>query len=62
MYLSEYASDKTRRRLKPVVELLAGIPTVVYGFFAIEFVTRVVLKDWMGLDGRNISACCLLAL
>ena len=44
MYLSEYASDKTRRRLKPVVELLAGIPTVVYGFFAIEFVTRVVLK------------------
>jgi phosphate transport system permease protein len=55
MYLSEYASDKTRRRLKPVVELLAGIPTVVYGFFAIEFVTRVVLKDWMGLTVGTFS-------
>ena len=35
VYLSEYASEKKRRRLKPIVELLAGIPTVVYGFFAI---------------------------
>ena len=34
MYLSEYASKKTRARLKPMVELLAGIPSVVYGFFA----------------------------
>ena len=55
VYLSEYAADKTRRRLKPVVELLAGIPTVVYGFFAIEFVTRVVFKDWMDLDVGTFS-------
>ena len=55
MYLSEYASDKTRRRLKPVVELLAGIPTVVYGFFAIEFVTRIVLKGWLQLDIGTFS-------
>lgn len=55
IYLSEYASDKTRRRLKPVLELLAGIPTVVYGFFAIEFVTRVVFKDWMDLEIGTFS-------
>lgn len=55
IYLSEYASDKTRRRLKPVLELLAGIPTVVYGFFAIEFVTRVVFKNWMDLEIGTFS-------
>lgn len=55
MYLSEYASEKSRRRLKPILELLAGIPTVVYGFFAIEFVTRVVLKGWLGLDIGTFS-------
>jgi phosphate transport system permease protein len=55
MYLSEYASDKSRRRLKPILELLAGIPTVVYGFFAIEFVTRVVLKGWLGLEIGTFS-------
>ena len=39
IYLSEYASDKTRRIIKPILEVLAGIPTVVYGAFAITFVT-----------------------
>lgn len=37
--LSEYADDKTRRILKPILEILAGIPTVVYGYFALFFVT-----------------------
>lgn len=55
MYLSEYASERSRKRLKPILELLAGIPTVVYGFFAIEFVTRVVLKGWLGLDIGTFS-------
>ncbi len=55
VYLSEYASAKNRRRFKPIVELLAGIPTVVYGFFAIEFVTGVVFKDWMGLTVGTFS-------
>jgi phosphate ABC transporter permease protein PstC len=50
LFLSEYASAKTRRALKPVLELLAGIPTVVYGFFALQFVTGTVLKGWLGLD------------
>jgi phosphate transport system permease protein len=39
IYLSEYASQRTRKILKPLLEILAGIPTVVYGYFAITFVT-----------------------
>jgi phosphate transport system permease protein len=39
IYLSEYAPDRVRRTIKPVLELLAGIPTVVYGYFALTFVT-----------------------
>lgn len=44
IYLSEYASPRVRRILKPALEILAGIPTVVLGFFALNFVTNVVLK------------------
>ena len=39
IFLSEYAPDKARRALKPTLEILAGIPTVVYGYFALTFVT-----------------------
>jgi phosphate transport system permease protein len=42
IYLSEYAPDGARRLLKPVLEILAGIPTVVYGFFALLFVTPLL--------------------
>jgi len=42
IYLSEYASDRMRRILKPVLEILAGIPTVVYGYFALTFVTPLL--------------------
>ncbi len=42
LYLSEYASDGTRNLLKPVLEVLAGIPTVVYGFFALTYVTPLI--------------------
>lgn len=41
--LSEYASPRARRALMPTLEVLASIPTVVFGFFALEFVTQVVL-------------------
>ncbi len=41
-YLSEYASRKVRKILKPFLEILAGIPTVVYGYFALTFVTPVI--------------------
>jgi len=42
IYLSEYAPDRVRAVLKPVLEILAGIPTIVYGFFALTFVTPLI--------------------
>ncbi|MTH52428.1 phosphate ABC transporter permease subunit PstC [Bacillus mangrovi] len=42
IYLSEYASDRVRRIVKPILEILAGIPTIVYGFFALTFVTPLL--------------------
>ena len=44
MYLSEYASRRARKFLKPILELLAGVPSVVYGFFALAFVTPTLLQ------------------
>ena len=44
IFLSEYAPDKARRALKPTLEILAGIPTVVYGYFALTFVTPQLQK------------------
>jgi phosphate transport system permease protein len=44
IYLSEYASPRVRGVIKPVLEVLAGIPTVVYGYFALTFITPVILK------------------
>lgn len=41
-YLSEYATRRTRRIIKPLLEILAGIPTVVYGYFALTFVTPII--------------------
>ena len=40
--LSEYAPDKVRKPVKPILEVLAGIPTVVYGYFALLFVTPIL--------------------
>jgi phosphate transport system permease protein len=48
IYLSEYAPERVRKILKPAIEVLAGIPTVVYGYFALTFVTpilRVIFPD-----------------
>ena len=42
IYLSEYAHERTRRILKPALEILAGIPSVVYGYFALTFVTPLI--------------------
>lgn len=44
IFLSEYASDRLRGILKPVLEVLAGIPTVVYGYFALTFVTPLLVR------------------
>ena len=50
LYLSEYASRRARKILKPTVELLAGVPSVVYGFFALTFVTPTLLQEILALD------------
>jgi len=42
IFLSEYAPDRLRRTIKPILEILAGIPTVVYGYFALTFVTPLL--------------------
>jgi len=56
IYLSEYAGPRTRRRVKPVLELLAGVPTIVFGFFAIVFFTPTVLVDLLGMDLNLFNA------
>ena len=53
IYLSEYANPRTRRVVKPVLELLAGVPTVVYGYFALLFVTPWLQRVVPGLAGFN---------
>ncbi|MDE2818974.1 MAG: phosphate ABC transporter permease subunit PstC [Chloroflexota bacterium] len=53
IYLSEYASPRVRATLKPVLEILAGIPTVVYGYFALTFMTPL-LRALFGVDVVNI--------
>ncbi len=49
IYLSEYATPRVRSILKPVLEILAGIPTVVYGYFALTFMTPI-LQQLLGRD------------
>ena len=53
IYLSEYADPRVRRTIKPILELLAGVPTVVYGYFALLFVTPLLQRFIPGLGGFN---------
>lgn len=53
IYLSEYASPKLRKWLKPALEILAGVPTVVYGYFALLLVTPLLQTFIPGLGGFN---------
>ena len=56
IYLSEYAAPRTRKVLKPALELLAGIPTIVYGFFALTVITPALQGFVPGLGGFNALA------
>jgi len=58
MYLSEYARPRVRRILKPALEILAGIPSVVLGYFALTFITPGVLKT---IFGNEVAGFNLLA-
>ena len=55
VFLSEYAHDRVRRIFKPILEILAGIPSVVYGYFALFFVAPVVLNDLLGIEVGTFS-------
>lgn len=54
IYLSEFASHKVRETIKPVLELLVGVPTVVFGYFALLFVTPLLQKIFPELPGFNM--------
>lgn len=66
IYLNEYAHPRTRRLLKPVLEALAGVPTVVYAYFALTFVTQDVLQPVLGHENvpifNSLAASLMLAV
>lgn len=53
IYMSEFANSKVRKIVKPVIEVLAGIPTIVYGFFAYTFVTPILMKVIPDIGAKN---------
>ena len=53
IFLSEYAPDRLRRVLKPILEILAGVPTIVYGYFALLFVTPLLQRLIPSLEPFN---------
>lgn len=67
IYLSEYAHPRTRRLLKPILEALAGVPTVVYAYFALNVITLDILRPLLGTEHlsvpfNSLSASILLAV
>jgi phosphate transport system permease protein len=60
IYLSEYARTRTRKLLKPALEILAGVPTVVYGYFALTFVTPLLRNVGLQVDIYNGLAAGLV--
>lgn len=56
LYLSEYAKPGVRKMLKPVLEILAGIPTVVYGYFAVYFVTPALRELFPSVQVYNAAS------
>ena len=60
IYLSEFAGHKSREILKPLLELLSGVPTIIYGYFALLFVTPILQKIFPGLPGFNVLSAGLV--
>ncbi len=60
IYLSEFAGHKTRETLKPLLELLSGVPTIIYGYFALLFITPLLQKVIPGLPGFNVLSAGLV--
>jgi len=60
IYLSEFAPHKLRETVKPILELLGAVPTVVYGYFALLMVTPLLQKIWPDLPGFNMLGAGLV--
>jgi len=60
IYLSEYASHRAREVIKPIMELLSAVPTVVYGYFALLFITPLLQKLLPDLPGFNMLSAGLV--
>jgi phosphate transport system permease protein len=60
VFLSEYAAERMRRILKPLLEVLAGIPTVVYGYFALTYVTPKLRLIFPGTDVFNAASASIV--
>ncbi|WP_323190728.1 phosphate ABC transporter permease subunit PstC [Halostella sp. PRR32] len=60
IYLSEYASDRARSVLKPALEVLAGVPTVIYGYFALVYVTPALATIFPTIDTFNALSASLI--
>lgn len=60
IYLSEFASPRVREIAKPILELLAGIPTIVFGYFALFFVSPILQKFIPGMGGFNMLSAGLV--
>ncbi len=56
IYLSEYAQPRIRKTVKPTLEILAGVPTIVYGFFALSFITPLLQRVWPQTGTFNLAA------
>jgi len=63
IYLSEYASERVRAIVKPALEILAGIPTVVYGYFALVYITPLLSKIFPSISAFNaLSASIVIGI
>ena len=60
IYLSEYADRRVRKVVKPTLEVLAGIPTIVYGFFALSFITPLLQRFFPETGTFNVAAGALV--
>lgn len=60
VYLSEYASTRVRQVVKPVLEILAGIPTVVYGYFALSFITPLIREFYPEANIFNATSASIV--
>ena len=60
IYLSEYASTRVRSLLKPILEVLAGIPTIVYGYFALTFITPLLKTFFPKIQTFNAASASLV--